>query len=121
MVYRTNLAAVCAPNAGCARPGKRPNYRDPLVISVARDGLHFDRHWVVRTTQLPPTPGGVGGDPSELKCKWPGHQHRSWGCRPGFQYPAAMWREATGEMVVAYSVNKEDIAITRFPLRLLAD
>jgi hypothetical protein len=32
-----------------------------------------------------------------------------------------MWREATGEMVVAYSVNKEDIAITRFPLRLLAD
>ena len=32
-----------------------------------------------------------------------------------------MWRETTGEMVVAYSINKEDIAITRFQLSILND
>ena len=63
--------------------GKWPNYRDPLVISIARDGLNFSRHWVVRTAQLPPTPGGVGGPPSLLNCSWPGHQHGGSGCRPG--------------------------------------
>ena len=41
--------------------------------------------------------------------------------RDRFQYPSAMWREATGEMIVAYSINKEDIAITRFQLSILKD
>ena len=33
---------------------------------------------------------------------------------PGFQYPSGMW--ANGSLLVTYSVNKEDIAITRVAL-----
>ena len=51
----------------------------------------------------------------------PRHSERSACCAASFQYPSAMWREATAQMIVAYSINKEDIAITRFQLSILKD
>jgi hypothetical protein len=33
---------------------------------------------------------------------------------PGFQYPSGVWVD--GELFVAYSVNKEDIAVSRMAL-----
>ena len=51
----------------------------------------------------------------------PRPSERSACCAARFQYPSAMWREATGQMVVAYSINKEDIAITSFQLSILKD
>jgi hypothetical protein len=90
--------------------------RQTLSNTLARklnEDACSNRHWVVRTAQAP------YGDPEILKCRWPGHQHGNDGCRPGFQYPSAMWIASTGEMMVAYSINKEDIAVTKFPLSLL--
>jgi hypothetical protein len=37
---------------------------------------------------------------------------------PGFQYPSAVLSHA-GELLVAYSVNKEDIGVTVVPLSSL--
>jgi hypothetical protein len=40
------------------------------------------------------------------------------------QYPSAMWKldgPRGGEIIFAYSVNKEDIALTRFPLSVLSE
>jgi hypothetical protein len=36
---------------------------------------------------------------------------------PGFQYPSGMWVD--GQLYVTYSMNKEDIAITRVSLGAL--
>ena len=41
---------------------------------------------------------------------------------PGFQYPAAMWKldgPRGPEIIFSYSVNKEDIALSRVPLSVL--
>jgi hypothetical protein len=78
--------------------------RDPLVISVATDGFNFSRHWAVRSA--------FGSD--------------KFGCRyclsnstGKFQYPAGMWRKSTQELLISYSINKEDIEMTRVPFSTL--
>jgi len=72
--------------------------RDPLVISLAADGVNFDQHAVIAHSA-----------PSrrfEGRCK-----------NLGFQYPYAT---TVGETLwVAYSVNKEDIEVVEVPLNAL--
>lgn len=75
--------------------------RDPVTLSIARDGLSFDRAFSVR----------AGAPP----VRYPGHAKGA-----GFQYPAALVDPIAGEMIVSYSIGKEDIAITRFPLAQLS-
>jgi hypothetical protein len=73
------------------------------VLSLSRDGLDYSEAYAVR----------VCSDPS---CK------PRFGGPPGFQYPSAMWRldgPRGAEIIFSYSVNKEDIAISRFPLDAL--
>jgi hypothetical protein len=79
-------------------PGSRGR-RDPLVISLARDGLTFDRHAVVRHKASPPR-----------------HQGR-WKSS-GFQYPHATIMG--DDLFVIYSIGKEDMAVTRIPLESLS-
>ena len=74
--------------------------RDPLTIALSVDGVSFDRVFAVR----------AGAPPR----RYPGT-----GKGPGYQYPHATLDPATGHLVVAYSINKENIGITRVPLREL--
>ena len=74
--------------------------RDPVTLSVSKDGLNWNEHWAVR----------YGAPP----VKYPGRAK----C-VGFQYPGgAVATDANGEqwLYVSYSIGKEDIAISRFPL-----
>ena len=69
--------------------------RSVLTIATAKDGSTFDRAWLIGRH---PAPGRYEG-----KAK-----------TPGFSYPKAI---VHGEyLYVAYSINKEDIAVTRIPL-----
>lgn len=69
--------------------------RDPLVIALSRDGFEFDRAWAIRSGEFPISYEGA---------------HKG----PGFQYPHAI---VIGNMMwVAYSIGKEDIGITSFPV-----
>ena len=79
--------------------------RDPLVISVSRDGLVFDRHLLV----ISATAAGAPPYPC----------HFSKECDSGFQYPSALWVEGSSELLVFYSTNKEDIGLTSIPLAAL--
>lgn len=69
--------------------------RDPLVISLAADGLNFDRHAIFAHKAPPRRFEGVA------KGK-------------GFSYPRAVVAE--GHLFAIYSVNKEDIEAAAFPL-----
>lgn len=69
--------------------------RDPVTLAIARDGLHFDDHWAVNFDAPPIL------YPGEAKCV-------------GFQYPGAMIWE--GVFYVTYSIGKEDIGFSRFPV-----
>ncbi len=72
--------------------------RDPLVVSLAPDGLHFDRAAVIRR----------GAPKQRYPGRWKGQ---------GFQYPhAVVFRD---DLWVIYSVNKEDVQVTRIPLAKL--
>jgi hypothetical protein len=72
--------------------------RDPLVISLSRDGKTFDQAAAIRH-----------GAP---KVRHPG---RAKG--PGFQYPSAV---VVGDALwVIYSIGKEDVAVSRVPLSSL--
>ena len=72
--------------------------RDPLVISLAEDGLTFDRHAVIA-------------------CDAPPMRHKGRSKGRGFQYPHA---EVAGDhLFVVYSVNKEDMQVTRIPIKAL--
>jgi hypothetical protein len=76
------------------------------VLSLSTDGLNFDRVWAIRTC--------LDSDAS-CKPRYDGY--------PGFQYPAAMWKldgPRGPEIIFSYSINKEDIALSRFPLSVLA-
>jgi hypothetical protein len=76
--------------------------RDPLTISISRDGYRFDRQIALRWE---------GGRRWRTECrKVPG---RGQGC----QYPAAMVRD--GVLYVIYSIGKEDIALSWVPLERL--
>jgi hypothetical protein len=72
--------------------------RDPLVISLARDGLTFDRHAVIA-------------------CDAPEVRHAGRWKGKGFQYPRATL--ANKSLFVIYSVGKEDMRVTRIPLEEL--
>eukprot|EP00039_Didymoeca_costata_P012188 m.174654 g.174654 ORF g.174654 m.174654 type:complete len:386 (+) comp15410_c0_seq4:253-1410(+) len=65
--------------------------RDPLVLSVARDGVHFSSAWAIASGF--PKPRYVG-------------LYKNWGP----SYPQALLHDES--LVVAYSVNKEDIYVS---------
>ncbi len=71
---------------------------DPLVISLASDGLTFDRHAIICCDTPPVQFAGV----------YKG---------PGFQYPHALIND--GMLHVLYSIGKEDMELTSIPLAAL--
>ena len=76
-------------------PGPNRGNRSLLTIALSDDGVTFDRAWLIR------------GEP--IIQRFPGK-----GKVDGWQYPNALvWRDA---LYVVYSVNKEDIMLTRIPL-----
>jgi hypothetical protein len=73
--------------------------RIPLVIALSKDGTTFDRAWVLRR--------------ESTKIRFEGRVK----INVGYQYPAAVvWKDA---LWVTYSINKEDIAVSRIPLENL--
>lgn len=77
---------------------KRGN-RSLLTLGLSKDGVVFDRAWIVR------------GEPTKMR-----HAGRS--KANGWQYPHAIsWKDS---FFVAYSINKEDVAVTRISLEELA-
>ena len=72
--------------------------RSVLALALSRDGRTFDRAFLLGRD---PAPGRYEG-----KAK-----------TPGFSYPKALVHGDT--LYVAYSINKEDIAITRLPLEIV--
>jgi hypothetical protein len=69
--------------------------RSLLTIALSDDGVLFDRAWIIR------------GEPTAQRFKGKGK-------RDGWQYPSSLvWKKS---LFVAYSVNKEDVAITRISL-----
>jgi hypothetical protein len=74
---------------------QNPSGRDPVTLAIAADGLHFDRHWAVR----------FGAPP----VRYPGKAKGK-----GFQYPGALIHD--DKMFVTYSIGKEDIAVSIFPM-----
>jgi hypothetical protein len=79
-------------------PESARGLRDPLVLSLSRDGRRFDRAAAVRSGS--PTIRKDGSAKSR-----------------GFQYPSAVL--ARGALWVIYSIGKEDVAVTRIPLDAL--
>ncbi|KAF1703098.1 sialidase family protein [Pseudoxanthomonas suwonensis] len=75
--------------------------RMPLAVTLSADGRCFDRSFLPRGRDaLPPLRAG-----GRYK-------------RPGYHYPkSVLWDD---RLVVAYAVNKEDVAVTWVPLRSLA-
>ena len=102
---RTDFIDGCArTNAGTLPDGQvyiisniDPNgARDPLAISLSKDGLRFDRVALIRR------------DAPEMRYegRWKAE---------GFQYPHSLvWGDY---LWVIYSVGKEDVQITRIPIR----
>ena len=87
-------------------PGPGPNRRAALgnrgllTIALSNDGIVFDRAWLVRAE---PT----------------AQRFRGKGKSDGWQYPHALvWNDA---LYIVYSVNKEDIRLTRIALTSLGD
>ena len=75
--------------------------RFPLVITLSRDGFLFDRAYLLRG-------GGKDLQPMRFSGK-----HK----RKGYSYPkAVIWRDY---LYVLYATNKEDVELTRIPLRQL--
>jgi len=79
-------------------PSSKRLDRSILTIALSRDGRTYDRAWVVRNE---PTVKRFDGK-SKLD---------------GWQYPHALARGK--HLVVAYSINKEDVAVSRIPLAAL--
>lgn len=73
--------------------------RTPLVIAVSRDGVEFDRHFII-------------GDAPNRPPKFPGHAK---GGRYGYPHLSIMG----DTVVVFYSIAKEDVAMCRFLLSKL--
>ncbi|WOX04521.1 sialidase family protein [Microbulbifer pacificus] len=78
--------------------------REPLAISLSRDGKTFDRAFLLRAG------GNQLADP----------RYEGLYKRKGFSYPKSfVWKD---NLYVAYGENKEDIVVTRIPLTsLMAD
>ena len=77
----------------CPEPGSQ---RTPMVLSVSEDGTLFDRHFLL-------------ADESPSPARLEGH-HKS----GRYGYPT--YHLAGDTLFVAYSINKEDIAVCRVPL-----
>jgi hypothetical protein len=85
-------------------PVEGPAERDPLVVSLSRDGYSFDKAYVALSCHLPPVnsckrrnPGGDGA--------------------PGPQYPQGLVHRDS--LYVIMSMNKEDIWVEQIPLSSL--
>jgi hypothetical protein len=79
-------------------PGPKQFDRHLMAISTSTDGRTFKRSWIIRNE---PT-----------KMRYPGKSKLD-----GWQYPhAIVWKSF---LYVAYSINKEDVAVTRIPLKHL--
>lgn len=74
--------------------------RDPLLFVRSRDGIHFDQAGVLRAGAAYPRERHAGDHKGQ-----------------GFQYPNATVTEDS--VWVTYSISKEQIAISRIPLRVL--
>ncbi|MCP4646102.1 MAG: hypothetical protein GY851_37000 [bacterium] len=72
--------------------------RDPLTLALSRDGLDYDRAWAIRSGAPPITHKGL---------------HKG----VGYQYPDAI--VVDDDLWVAYSIGKEDIAVSRVPVSTL--
>ena len=102
---RTNFPDACSRSAAGVLPdgavfvvNNPGSERDPLVISLAGDGLRFDRHAVIRS----------GAPPVAQRGRWKG---------AGFKYPRAV---VCGDaLLVIYSIGKKDMAVSRIPLAAL--
>lgn len=76
-------------------PASAHGFRDPLTIALSSDGKTFNWAAAIRHGTPP--------------LRYPGHAKNR-----GFQYPSAL---AVGNALwVIYSINKEDVAISRIPL-----
>lgn len=76
--------------------------RAPLVVTLSRDGRLFDLAFVLRA-------GGASLPPLRYAGKYK---------RAGYHYPkSVIWN---GALYVGYATNKEDVEITRAPIRSLA-
>ncbi len=85
---------VTAPSAKYPSIGRRT----PLTVALSDDGVSFDRAFVVRN------------EPTRMR--FPGKNKLD-----GWQYPSAVtWK---GWLYIAYSINKEDIGVTRIRLEHL--
>lgn len=72
--------------------------RSQLVLGLSRDGVLFDRAFLLRS------------EPTSMRFEG---EHKL----DGWQYPHALsWKR---HFYVAYTINKEDVGITRIPLRKL--
>jgi hypothetical protein len=75
--------------------------RTPLVFATSRDGVVFDRHYL------------LGDEPAALP-RHPGHHKAG-----RYGYPAC---QVLGDTVfVLYTISKEDVALCRFSLQALGD
>jgi hypothetical protein len=75
--------------------------RFPLVILLSADGWVFDRAYLLRS-------GGADLQPPRFEGRYK---------RPGYSYPkSVLWR---GFLYVGYATNKEDVQLTRVPLKQL--
>jgi len=82
-----------------SNPGPGRLNRSLLTIALSSDGVTFDRAWRIR------------GEPTQQRFQ--GQQKLD-----GWQYPHALvWRDS---LYVAYSVNKEDVRMTRIALKALS-
>ena len=74
--------------------------RIPLAVTVSRDGRVFDRSWRLR--------GQADLQPLRFEGQYK---------RPGYHYPkSVVWN---GALWVGYAANKEDVQVTRMPLKAL--
>lgn len=75
--------------------------RFPLVITLSRDGFHFDKAFLLRS-------GGVDLQPQRFQGKYK---------RAGYSYPkSVIWGSY---LYVSYATNKEDVEVTRIPISSL--
>jgi hypothetical protein len=74
-----------------------PGSRQELIFSISRDGYSFDESYVVRDEPITPI--------------WPS-EYKS-GDRPGYEYPAAYYDEATDTLYLAYSRTRDYIEVTK--------
>ena len=102
---RTKQSAGNLPDGTAYMVGNPVTRRDrfPLALVLSADGRHFDRAFLLRDGKE---------DPQALR--HPGRYKRA-----GYSYPkSVVWNE---HLYVAYATNKEDVEITRVPLRQLAN